>query len=227
MRIARFEYRGAVCRGIVEGEALALVEGSDLRRTGVSVALADVRLLSPVEPPNVLAIGLNYGRHASESGMKLPERPLLFIKATTSVIGPDDPIVLPGLAPEEVDYEAELCLVIGRTARHVSEAEALDYVLGYTCGNDVSARDCQLRLDGQWARGKSFDTFCPLGPWIETPPRRAFWPAPECSPDQNSTDRFFPGRNRSPSPGPESGYGRRAAPIRLGSSRSDRACERW
>jgi 2-keto-4-pentenoate hydratase/2-oxohepta-3-ene-1,7-dioic acid hydratase in catechol pathway len=168
MRIARFEYRGAVCRGIVEDDNLALVEVDDLARTGERVALESVRLLSPVDPPNVLAIGLNYRRHATESGMKLPERPLLFIKATTSVVGPADAIVLPTLASEEVDYEAELCLVIGRTARNVAEAEALDYVLGYTCGNDVSARDCQLRLDGQWARGKSFDTFCPLGPWIET-----------------------------------------------------------
>ena len=100
--------------------------------------------------------------------MEMPDHPLLFIKATTSVIGPGEPIVLPRIAPSEVDYEAELCAVIGRCARHVSEDEALDYVLGYTCGNDVSARDCQLRLDGQWARGKSFDTFCPLGPWIET-----------------------------------------------------------
>ncbi|MHB8993803.1 MAG: fumarylacetoacetate hydrolase family protein [Armatimonadota bacterium] len=168
MKIARFEHQGEVQRGIVEDEGLRLVGADDLTPTGETVALADVKLLSPVEPPNVLAIGLNYGRHALESEMKLPERPLLFIKATTSVIGPTDEIILPHLAPSEVDYEAELCIVIGKTARNVSEDEALDYVLGYTCGNDVSARDCQLRLDGQWARGKSFDTFCPLGPWIET-----------------------------------------------------------
>ncbi len=133
-----------------------------------SLSLAAVRLLAPVQPPNVLAIGLNYRTHAVESGAEIPSAPVLFLKATTSVIGPEEPIVLPAMAPSEVDYEAELVIVIGRRARNVSEEEALEYVLGYTCGNDVSARDCQLRLDVQWARGKSFDTFAPLGPWIET-----------------------------------------------------------
>ncbi len=126
------------------------------------------RLLAPVDPPNIIAIGANYAAHAKEAGKKVPDHPLVFVKLTTSVIGPGDPIVLPAEAPDEVDYEAELAIVIGRTCRNVSEADALDCVLGYTCGHDVSARDCQLRLDGQWARGKSFDTFCPLGPWIET-----------------------------------------------------------
>ena len=100
--------------------------------------------------------------------MNYPSAPVVFIKASSSVIGPDDDIVLPAMAPNEVDYEAELVIVIGCTCRNVSEADALDYVLGYTCGNDVSARDCQMKLDRQWARGKSFDTFCPLGPWIKT-----------------------------------------------------------
>ena len=127
-----------------------------------------VRLLAPVEPPNVICIGLNYCRHAEESNLKLPERPVIFLKPTTAVTGPDMPIRLPRMAPDEVDYEAELVIVIGKTAQDVPEERALDYVLGYTCGNDVSARDCQLRLDVQWARGKSFDTFCPIGPWIET-----------------------------------------------------------
>lgn len=126
------------------------------------------RVIGPVEPPNIIAIGLNYRQHAHESNMKIPERPVLFLKATTSVAGPEDPIVLPAAAPHEVDYEAELAVIIGKTAKHVSEEDALNYVLGYTVGNDVSARDCQLRIDSQWARGKSFDTFCPLGPWIET-----------------------------------------------------------
>jgi 2-keto-4-pentenoate hydratase/2-oxohepta-3-ene-1,7-dioic acid hydratase in catechol pathway len=169
MKIVRFEYQGQVQRGILEGGDIAVTTGCcDLTPSGQSVPLADVNLLAPVCPPNVLALGLNYRRHAAEAQMKVPERPLLFIKANTSVIGPDAPILLPAIAPDEVDYEAELCLVIGKTAKNVSEDDALDYVLGYTCGNDVSARDCQLRLDGQWARGKSFDTFCPLGPWIET-----------------------------------------------------------
>lgn len=168
MKIARFEYRDQIRRGVVEGDGLEVLAGCGQERTGETVALAEVKLLAPVDPPNVLAIGLNYGRHARESNMKVPDHPLLFIKATSSVVGPEAPIVLPRVAPAEVDYEAELCLVIGRQARNVSESEALDCVLGYTCGNDVSARDCQLRLDGQWARGKSFDTFCPLGPWLET-----------------------------------------------------------
>ena len=168
MKIARFEYQGQVHRGIVEGTDIELTTGEELTHTGKSVALDAVRLLAPVDPPNVLALGLNYRRHATETQMKVPERPLLFIKASTSVIGPSDPILLPTIAPDEVDYEAELCIVIGKRAKNLSEDEALGCVLGYTCGNDVSARDCQLKLDGQWARGKSFDTFCPLGPWIET-----------------------------------------------------------
>lgn len=128
----------------------------------------EATLLAPVAPPNVLAIGRNYRAHAEETGSAVPDHPLLFLKATTAVIAPDDPIVLPGVAPDKVDCEAELAVVIGREARKVSPENALDHVLGYTCGNDVSARDCQLELDAQWARGKSFDTFCPLGPWIET-----------------------------------------------------------
>jgi 2-keto-4-pentenoate hydratase/2-oxohepta-3-ene-1,7-dioic acid hydratase in catechol pathway len=97
----------------------------------------------------------------------VPKAPLLFINATSCVIAPNDPIVIPNVAPSQVDYEAELAVVIKKAARRVSEKDALKYVLGYTCGNDVSARDCQTG-DGQWARAKSFETFCPLGPWIET-----------------------------------------------------------
>jgi len=153
----------------LQAEFLQGTPFGDYRLTGERHALADVRLLAPVQPPNILAIGLNYRAHAIESGAPIPERPVLFIKANTAVCGPDDPIMLPRIAPDEVDYECELAIVIGKTARHVSPATALDYVLGYTCANDVSARDCQLRLDGgQWSRGKSFDTFAPLGPWIET-----------------------------------------------------------
>jgi 2-keto-4-pentenoate hydratase/2-oxohepta-3-ene-1,7-dioic acid hydratase in catechol pathway len=125
------------------------------------------RLLAPVEPPNVFAIGRNYRAHAEETGARPPERPLVFMKPTTTVIGPDAKILLPAAAPDNVDFEAELAIVIGRAARNVSETAALDYVLGYTCANDVSARDCQ-RGDRQWTRGKGFNTFCPLGPWIVT-----------------------------------------------------------
>ena len=124
-------------------------------------------LLAPVVPVNILCIGLNYKRHAEESGMPVPERPLLFIKATSTLLDPGADIELPSIS-EEVDYECELAIVIGKRAKHVSEEDALDYVCGYTCCNDVSARDWQLRLDKQWARGKSFDTFSPLGPSIVT-----------------------------------------------------------
>ncbi|NLO74390.1 MAG: fumarylacetoacetate hydrolase family protein [candidate division WS1 bacterium] len=171
MRIARFLAAGQVHYGIVEGDHLAAISGrpwEGLTVTGETFPLAEVRLLAPVEPPDVFAIGLNYKSHAAESAMELPKAPVIFLKAASSVTGPEEPVVLPAMAPDEVDYEAELAIVIGRPCRKVTEAEALDYVLGYTCGNDVSARDCQLKLDTQWARGKSFETFCPLGPWIET-----------------------------------------------------------
>ena len=125
--------------------------------------------LAPVDPPNVFAIGLNYRQHAEETGAALPNAPVIFIKPTTAVAAPHAPILLPKAAPDEVDYEAELAIVIGRTTRDVAPGEAFDHVLGFTCANDVSARDCQLRLDKQWARGKSFDTFCPLGPVLVTP----------------------------------------------------------
>jgi 2-keto-4-pentenoate hydratase/2-oxohepta-3-ene-1,7-dioic acid hydratase in catechol pathway len=168
MKIARFEHHHQIRQGVVEGETLDLLSPSGTTRTGEIVDLTDIKLLPPVCPPNIIALGLNYRKHAVESKMKLPERPLMFLKATTTVIGPNNPIVLPHMAPTEVDYEAEMCLIIGKEARNVSPEDALEHVMGYTCGNDVSARDCQIRLDTQWARGKSFDTFCPLGPWIET-----------------------------------------------------------
>ena len=168
MKIARFEYQHEIRQGVVDGTDVEVLALSGMARTGEVLKLSDVKLLAPVCPPNIIALGLNYQQHAVESKMKAPERPLMFLKATTSVANPGEPIVLPHMAPHEVDYEAELCIVIGKRAKNVSQDEAFDYVMGYTCGNDVSARDCQLRLDGQWARGKSFDTFCPLGPWIET-----------------------------------------------------------
>jgi len=170
-KIARFLHQGIERYGLLEDSLLRIIQG-DLfgawQATAQTIPLDEVRLLPPVSPPNVIAIGLNYRPHAEESKISIPERPVIFLKATTAVCGPDHPIVLPRIAPNEVDYEAELVVVIGKRARHVSEEEALSYVLGYTCGNDVSARDCQLRLDQQWARAKSFDTFAPLGPWIET-----------------------------------------------------------
>jgi len=171
-KIARFEHQGSTHYGVLEADdALRIIDGDvfgDYALCDKTLPLQSVRLLAPVSPPNVIAIGLNYRAHAIESEMPLPERPVIFLKATTSVCGPRDPIVLPRVAPNEVDYECEMAIVIGKTAKHVSEDAALDYVLGYTCSNDVTQRRCQLELDAQWARGKSFDTFAPIGPWIET-----------------------------------------------------------
>ncbi|MEI6511869.1 MAG: fumarylacetoacetate hydrolase family protein [bacterium] len=171
MKIARFDVGGVVSYGIIEGNKVKALEGlpwEGMDPTGKEYDVSAVKLLAPIEPPDVIAIGLNYKAHATEGGMKFPSAPVIFLKATSTVIGPGDDIVLPKMAPSEVDYEAELVIVIGRTCRRVTESEALSFVLGYTCGNDVSARDAQLKNDIQWARGKSFDTFCPLGPWIET-----------------------------------------------------------
>ncbi len=133
-----------------------------------STTLDQVTLLPPIQPPNILAIGTNYLGHIHETGAPIPDHPLLFIKATSAITAANMPIKLPQMAPSEVDFEGELAVVIGTTASNVSQENALDYVLGYTIANDVTARDCQRKLDRQWARAKSFDTFCPLGPWIET-----------------------------------------------------------
>lgn len=126
------------------------------------------RLLAPVAPAQILGIGLNYRRHAQESGMAIPAQPVLFMKGINAVQHPGAPIVLPtALRSDEVDYECELAVVIGRTCRNATRDTALDHVLGYTCANDVSARDWQLRKGGgQWCRGKTFDTFAPLGPCL-------------------------------------------------------------
>ena len=128
------------------------------------------KLLAPLQPTNILCIGLNYKKHAAESNNPPPPHPVLFIKNTASVQHPGDPIEIPQkLASTRVDYECELAIVIGRRCKNVSQADALDYVLGYTCANDVSARDWQRDGGGgQWCQGKSFDTFCPLGPVLVT-----------------------------------------------------------
>ena len=158
--------------GVFAGSGhIEVISGSLFDQVQKTVKLVEeseiTRYLPPVNPPNILAIGLNYIEHSKETKQKLPTEPLMFIKANTTVIGHGDNIVLPHVAPNGVDYEAELCVIIGKTARNVSEDDALSYVFGYTCGNDVSDRDVQFS-DGQWARGKSFDTFAPLGPYIET-----------------------------------------------------------
>lgn len=137
--------------------------------TGETLSLNDVKhYLPPVDPPNIFALGLNYRAHARETKADIPRAPLIFIKASTSLSAHRWPIILPKPAPDEVDFEAELVIVIGKKAKQISPDQAADYIFGYTCGNDVTARDCQKRLDRQWARAKSFDTFAPTGPVIAT-----------------------------------------------------------
>lgn len=129
-------------------------------------ALEITKLLAPALPGKIIAVGLNYRDHAQEMGLKLPEEPILFMKPSTSIIGPGEDIIYPGQS-SRVDYEAELAVVIAKSCRDVSAGDANDFILGYTCLNDVTARDLQVK-DGQWTRAKSFDTFAPIGPWIET-----------------------------------------------------------
>lgn len=171
MKIVRYQKNGKVFYGKLEDEKIFPIVGDvfgDFKLESKSIKKEEVKLLAPVNPPDIIAIGLNYRKHAQESGHGYPEKPVIFLKATSSLIGPEDKIIIPQMAPDEVDYEAELTIVIGKRAKNIQIEEAEDYIFGYTCANDVSARDCQIRLDQQWARGKSFDTFCPLGPWIET-----------------------------------------------------------
>ena len=171
MRIARFRMKdGQIKYGIIEGDSVTLIQGDILgewSKDDIQLSIDDVCFLAPIVPPNMLAIGQNYKAHVEEGKDKYPTAPPLFIKATSCLNDPCGNIVLPKDAPNEVDYEAELAVIIKKTVRYVTESEALDYVLGYTCANDISARDCQ-RNDVQWARGKSFETFGPIGPWIET-----------------------------------------------------------
>jgi 2-keto-4-pentenoate hydratase/2-oxohepta-3-ene-1,7-dioic acid hydratase in catechol pathway len=173
VRIARFVVDGEVAFAVVEsveGEPhLAELAGHPfgaLAFTGRRLALSEVKLLAPVLPSKVVAIGRNYAEHASEMGGDVPEQPLLFLKPSTAVVGPGDKIAYPP-SSERVDFEGELAVVIGRLCRDVPEERAAEVVLGYTCANDVTARD-QQKTDGQWSRAKGYDTFCPLGPWIET-----------------------------------------------------------
>jgi len=170
MRFARFAIGSTIGYGVVEDDdsitAITTTPFLPWELTEERFAPGQFRLLSPVLPSKVVAVGLNYRAHAEETGAALPEEPMLFMKPSTSVIGPGETIVMPPQS-SRVDHEAELAVVIGKAARHVSAGEALDLVLGYTCANDVTARDLQAK-DVQFTRAKGFDTFCPLGPHIET-----------------------------------------------------------
>jgi 2-keto-4-pentenoate hydratase/2-oxohepta-3-ene-1,7-dioic acid hydratase in catechol pathway len=155
--------------GWVLGDKVGAVEGSPFtqyRRLDATLPLSSVRLLAPSEPSKIVCIGRNYVEHAREHDAEVPEIPLLFLKPPSAIIASGEKIILPPQS-QKVEHEAELAVVIGKTCRWVSAENALDYVFGYTVGLDITARDLQRR-DGQWTRGKGFDTFCPLGPWIET-----------------------------------------------------------
>jgi len=174
MKIIRYQDR----KGII-GYAAQQSDGTALKLAGdiyqsprLTTEKADVtKLLAPVQPGSIICIGLNYRKHAQETGAKIPEYPVVFFKGINTLLNPGESIQIPThLRSDEVDYECELAVVIGRACKNVSRQNALDYVLGYTCCNDVSARDWQIkRGGGQWCRGKSFDTFSPLGPVLVTP----------------------------------------------------------
>ncbi len=171
MRLVRFRFGDRIATGAIdEGSPdIRILQGTffeDPIPTGEQVPLDDVRLLAPVLPSKLVCVGKNYAAHAAEFGMEVPEEPLLFLKPSTAVIGPGDPIQLLPISTR-VDYEGELAVVIGRLARGVRAEDAYRYILGYTCANDVTLRDLQHTND-QWARAKGFDGSCPLGPWIET-----------------------------------------------------------
>src|SRR5919198_1931450 len=169
MRLARFRHGRRISTGSLDGGFVRPLRGTffeDPVPTGEEIPIDSVKLLAPVIPSKLLCVGKNYMEHAEEMGGPAPEEPLIFMKPSTAVIGPGDDIPRPSWAGR-IDHEAELAVVIGRLARDVKSEEAGRFILGYTCGNDVTARELQAR-DGQWTRAKGFDGFCPLGPWVET-----------------------------------------------------------
>lgn len=169
MRICRVALDDDLHYGVLEGDAVALLSShpfGPFEPSGQVVAVDEARLVAPVLPSKIVAVGKNYADHAREMGGEVPAEPMIFLKPSTAVVGPGEPIRLPWQS-EQVEHEAELGVVIGRLCRDVPAERAGEVVLGYTCANDVTARDLQ-RTDGQWGRAKGFDTFCPIGPWIET-----------------------------------------------------------
>ena len=169
MRTVRFEHQGQVLDGALEADQIRVYDSAPLhggKPTNRSIPVSEGKLLTPVVPSKLICIGMNYAAHAAEIAQDVPEEPLMFYKPVSAIIGPEDTIELPWQS-DQVELEAELGIVIGTRAKNVSESEALKYVFGFTIGNDVTARDLQFS-DLQWARSKGFDTFCPLGPWIET-----------------------------------------------------------
>ena len=170
MKIARFSSGAEPRFGIVDGPELVVLKGHPLSQgyetTGERIPLKEVKLLAPTIPSKIVCIGKNFADHAAEIGESTTEEPLIFFKPSSAIIGHGEAIVLPPQS-KQVELEAELTLVIGKLAKNISEKDALEYLWGVTIANDVTARDLQFN-DGQWARSKAFDTFCPLGPWLET-----------------------------------------------------------
>src|SRR5207237_1873341 len=171
MRLVRFRFADRIATGAMQdgSDRIQMIRGTffeDPVPTGEEVPLEDVRLLAPVLPSKVVCLGKNYAAHAEEFGLDVPDEPLIFLKPSTSVSGPGDPITLLPIS-RRVDYEGELAVVIGRIAKNVAAEDASRFVLGYTCANDATMRDLQEK-DGQWSRAKGFDGSCPLGPWIQT-----------------------------------------------------------
>lgn len=171
MRLLRFRHGDRISTGAVQpgSETVQVIAGTffeDPLPTGEEVSIDDVMLLAPVLPSKLVCVGKNYAAHAAEFGMEVPEEPLLFLKPSTAVIGPDDPIRLLPIN-DRTDYEGEMAVVMGRLAKNVRAEDASRFILGFTCANDVTLRDLQ-RTDDQWTKAKGFDGSCPLGPWIET-----------------------------------------------------------
>jgi len=169
MKFVRFEKNGKTSYGVLENDTISRIEGDifgEYKILEEKYILDEVKLLAPCMPGKIVAVGINYNDHAAEMKHDIPEDPVIFIKPSTAVIGPEDKIIRPEMS-QRVDYEAELALVIGKTCKNVEPDRAFEYVLGGTCLNDVTARDLQ-RKDGHWTRAKSFDTFAPIGPCIVT-----------------------------------------------------------
>ena len=169
MRLVRFRAQGTDHYGILEGESIRLLASEpfeEMVETGEVYNLDDVRLLAPVEPRKIVLVGLNFASHAAEIHQETPDEPLIFFKPPSAIVASGEEIILPSQS-NQVEIEAELAVVIGKRAKNISEDEVPEHVLGYTVANDVTARDVQF-ADLQWARSKAFDSFCPVGPWIET-----------------------------------------------------------
>jgi 2-keto-4-pentenoate hydratase/2-oxohepta-3-ene-1,7-dioic acid hydratase in catechol pathway len=190
MKLMRFQVQGRTACGILQGDEVTELEGDffgPLKTRSTVLSRASVKFLAPCSPSKIIAVGLNYRDHARELELPVPEAPVIFLKPSTSVIGPGDSIRYPGMS-SRVDYEAELGIVIKDRVKDLRPEEARRHILGYTCANDVTARDLQ-KMDGQWTRAKSFDTFCPVGPWIET----------ELEPDDLLVESYLNGAQRQSS----------------------------